>query len=169
MKEAGFEFKTITPESDEEFPDSMPAQLVPRYLAERKARSLEHRITNETIVASDTVVILDGTILNKPAGRAEAIEMLTRLSGRTHTVITAVCLLSTGKMDLFDDRTQVTFKKLSREEIEYYVDRCKPFDKAGSYGAQDWLGMVGIERINGSYFTVMGLPMHKLYQHLQRF
>ena len=95
--------------------------------------------------------------------------MLSALSGLTHTVITAVCLLSKDKEDLFDDRTEVTFKTLSQKEIHFYVDQYMPFDKAGAYGAQDWLGMVGIEKINGSYFTVMGLPMHKVYEHLMKF
>ncbi len=95
--------------------------------------------------------------------------MLTALSGKTHTVITAVCLLDKNKMECFDDHTLVTFKKLLKEEIAYYVERCKPYDKAGAYGAQDWIGMVGIEKIEGSYFTVMGLPMHKVYIHLQAF
>jgi septum formation protein len=114
-------------------------------------------------------VILGKNILNKPANRTEAIQMLTSLSGNTHTVITAVCLLSKTKSDCFEDRTEVTFKKLTIEEIEFYVDNYKPFDKAGAYGAQDWIGMVAIEKIAGSYFTVMGLPIHKVYQRLQIF
>jgi len=95
--------------------------------------------------------------------------MLTRLSGQTHTVITAVCLMDKEKMDCFDDHTKVTFKKLTQEEIEFYVDNYKPYDKAGAYGAQDWIGMVAIKKINGSYFTVMGMPMHLVYAHLNNF
>ena len=126
-------------------------------------------IDNEIIIASDTVVILKDKIMNKPADRADAICMLSALSGNTHTVITGVCLLSKSKKDVFDDRTEVTFNKLTPQEIEFYIDNYKPFDKAGAYGAQDWLGMIGIGKINGSYFTVMGLPMHKVYTHLMAF
>jgi septum formation protein len=169
MKEAGFQFTIQSPDIDESFSADMPAEEVPKYLAEKKARVLLPKIDKEIIVASDTVVILGKIILNKPKDRNEAIEMLQSLSGQTHLVITAVCLLSKEKMVCFDDRTDVTFKKLTLEEIEFYIDTCKPFDKAGAYGAQDWLGMVGIEKINGSYFTVMGLPMHRVYEELTNF
>jgi len=169
MKEAGFQFRIEKPDGDESFADTMPSEKIPMFLASKKANSLKEILKDEIIVASDTVVILNDRILNKPANREEAIQMLNDLSGQTHTVITAVCLLSKEKMDLFDDRTEVTFSKLTQSEIEFYIDNFKPFDKAGAYGAQDWLGMIGIEKINGSYFTVMGLPMHKMYQHLLRF
>ncbi|MFZ1805694.1 MAG: Maf family nucleotide pyrophosphatase [Cyclobacteriaceae bacterium] len=170
MKEAGFVFTIEKPEGDESFSASMPVDEVPAFLAEKKAKSIEHKLKgDEVILTSDTVVILDGKIMNKPQDRADAIDMLSQLSGKTHTVITAVCLLSKSKKDCFDDRTKVTFKELSDDEITYYVDHYKPFDKAGAYGAQDWIGMVAINKIEGSYFTVMGLPMHKVYNHLQQF
>jgi len=169
MKEAGYTFRVEKPESDERFPDFMPAEMVPRFLAEEKAKAFKDRIKDEIVITADTVVILGGQILNKPQNRDEAIRMLTTLAGKTHKVITAVCLLSSDKQDLFDDTTRVTFRKLTQQEMEFYVDTCQPYDKAGSYGAQDWLGMVGIERINGSYFTVMGMPMHKVYTHLRDF
>lgn len=169
MKEAGYNFRVESPSHDERFPEFMPAEMVPRYLAEEKAKAFLPALKDEVVITADTVVILRGQILNKPADREEAIRMLTLLAGHTHKVITAVCLLARDKQDLFDDVSRVTFRKLSREEIEYYVDTCKPFDKAGAYGAQDWLGMVGIEKINGSYFTVMGMPMHKIYTHLRDF
>jgi len=169
MKEAGFQFQIVKPEGDESFPTAMPVVNVPGYLAEKKALTFKSKISNEIVLTADTVVIFDETILNKPLDRTEAIQMLSKLSGHTHTVITAVCLLSREKQVVFDDCTDVTFKALTKEEILYYVDAYKPFDKAGAYGAQDWLGMVGIERINGSYFNVMGLPMHKVYTHLQNF
>jgi septum formation protein len=169
MKEAGFEFRVEKPEADESFPDFMPVEMVPRFLAEKKAEAFKAKLKDEIVMTADTVVIIKGKILNKPLDRAEAINMLTELSGRTHKVITAVCLLSIEKQELFHDTTKVTFKKLTPEEIEFYIDTCKPYDKAGSYGAQDWLGMVGIEKINGSYFNVMGLPMHKVHKHLMEF
>ena len=169
LKEAGFVFTIDSPDIDESFPASMPHDQVPVYLAEKKARALSTKINDEIVIAADTVVILGDQILNKPASRDEAIQMLTLLSGATHRVITGVCLLSKAKFALFDDRTEVSFARLTVGEIEFYIDNYKPYDKAGSYGAQDWLGMVGIEKIHGSYFNVMGLPMHKVYQQLLLF
>jgi septum formation protein len=169
LKEIGLHFTIDPPHIDESFPSDMPIEKVPSYLAEKKANALLDRINDEVVLASDTVVILGKRILNKPADRAEAIQMISDLSGNTHTVITAVCLLSKTKTDSFEDRTDVTFKKLTLEEIEFYVDHYKPYDKAGAYGAQDWIGMVAIEKIVGSYFTVMGLPIHKVYEHLNAF
>jgi septum formation protein len=169
MKEAGFTFRSQSPDIDESFPADLAITLVPKYLAEKKTKVFEGVIRDEIVITSDTVVILKDEILNKPLNRKEAIDMLSRLSGRTHTVITAVCLYSKEKMDCFDDRTDVTFKSLTQEEIEYYVDNYKPYDKAGAYGAQDWIGLVAIEKIHGSYFTVMGMPMHLVYQHLKNF
>jgi len=111
-------------------------------------------------------VILNNEIMNKPSDRREAISMLSQLSGNTHLVVTGVCIVSKEKEESFDDTTEVSFKKLSLPEIEFYVDNYKPFDKAGAYGAQDWIGMVAIEKIVGSYFNVMGLPIHRVHQHL---
>jgi septum formation protein len=204
MREAGFQFRVQVPDIDESFPPEMPVTEVPNYLAEKKARVFESHLKDEIVIASDTIVILNNEILNKPLHRQEAIEMLSRLSGQKHTVITAVCLLSKEKIDCFDDHTEVTFKKLTTEEISFYIDNYKPYDKAGAYGAQDCLptgvnpcsneeiqflkqigkseliektftvtqagiGLVAIEKINGSYFTVMGLPIHLVYSHLQNF
>lgn len=204
MKEIGFQFTIEAPDIDESFSPDMDVHLVPTFLAENKARVFAHKIHSEVVIASDTVVILNNKILNKPIDRPDAISMLTELSGKTHLVITAVCLYSKTKMEVFDDRTEVTFKKLTRKEIEFYIDTCKPLDKAGAYGAQDCLpaganpcsheevdflksinksdliekslrgsqaglGITIIEKINGSYFTVMGLPIHKVYSHLMNF
>lgn len=166
MKEAGFSFTVEKPDVEEDFPAEMPVDQVARYLAAKKAEYFRPAIQNEIIVTADTVVILNNKILNKPLDRNEAIEMLSSLSGNTHLVKTGVCILSKEKEESFDDTTEVTFKKLTREEIEFYVDNYKPYDKAGAYGAQDWIGMVAIERIVGSYFNVMGLPIHKVHHHL---
>ena len=122
---------------------------------------------NEVIVAADTVVIVDENIVNKPADRDEAIRMLTMLSGRTHLVMTGVCIISREREESFDESTLVTFQSLTAGEIEHYVDNYKPYDKAGAYGAQDWIGMIAIQKIEGSYFNVMGLPIHVVYQHLK--
>ncbi len=169
MKEAGFTFRALSPDIDESFPPDLAIHLVPKYLAKKKAKVFEDMLFDEIVISSDTVVILKEEILNKPLNRNEAIEMLTKLSGQTHTVITGVCLFSKEKMDCFDDQTEVTFKILTQEEIEFYVDQFKPYDKAGAYGAQDWIGLVAIKKIHGSYFTVMGMPMHLVYEHLKNF
>lgn len=166
MKEAGFSFTVEKPVADESFPGDMPANLVAKYLSEKKARSFKNQLQDQIVVTADTVVILENKILNKPADRAEAISMLTRLSGNTHTVMTGVCILSKEKEISFDDTTEVVFQPLTPDEIAYYVDNYKPYDKAGAYGAQDWIGMVAIKKISGSYFNVMGLPIHQVYQHL---
>jgi septum formation protein len=166
MREAGFEFTVEKPEADESFPPNLPVDQVARYLAVKKAEQFRTTIHHEIVVTADTVVILDGEILNKPADRDEAIAMLHKLSGRTHLVMTGVCILSAEKEESFDDTTEVTFKQLTQQEIEYYVDHYKPYDKAGAYGAQDFIGMIAIEKIVGSYFNVMGLPIHKVYEVL---
>lgn len=166
MKEAGFTFTLEKPEVEEDFPAELPVDQVARYLATKKAECFRPKIHDEIIVTADTVVILNNKILNKPLHRKEAIRMLTEMSGRTHLVMTGVCIVSKEKEESFEDTTEVTFKKLTAKEIEFYVDNYKPYDKAGAYGAQDWIGMVAIEKIVGSYFNVMGLPIHKVYEHL---
>lgn len=166
MKEAGFTFTVEKPDVDEAFPLELPPDQVAKYLAEKKAEFFRLAMKDEIVVTADTVVLLGNRILNKPLDRREAISMLTDLSGNTHQVITGVCILSKEKEESFDDTTEVTFQKLTKHEIEFYVDNHKPYDKAGAYGAQDWIGMVAIQKIVGSYFNVMGLPIHKVYQHL---
>lgn len=168
MREAGFDFTIEKPDVDESFPSQLPVDQVAKYLAEKKAKHFRLTMKDEIVLTADTVVILQNQILNKPGDRIEAVNMLTSLSGNTHTVMTGVCIISKEKEISFDDITQVTFASLKREEIEFYVDQYKPFDKAGAYGAQDWIGMVAIEKIVGSYFNVMGLPIHKVYQYLIR-
>ena len=167
MKEAGFTFTIEKPGVDEDFPAEMPVEQVAKYLASKKAEFFRPQIHNEIIVTADTVVILDKQIMNKPQDRNEAIAMLTALSGKSHLVMTGVCIVSKEKEESFDDTTEVTFQSLTQSEIEFYVDHYKPFDKAGAYGAQDWIGMIAIQKITGSYFNVMGLPIHKVYQHLK--
>lgn len=167
MKEAGFEFTVEKPDVDESFPADMPVDQVARYLASKKGEYFRLNIKNEIIVTADTVVIIFNRILNKPKDKKEACEMLSELSGRTHLVMTGVCILAKEREESFDDTTEVTFQSLTRDEIEFYVDHYKPYDKAGAYGAQDWIGMVAIKKISGSYFNVMGLPIHQVYEHLK--
>lgn len=199
LKEIGFDFTIASPDIDESFPPHMPVEEIPVFLARKKAGVIADKAANAVVIASDTIVLLGETVLNKPADRREAIDMLRALSGKTHRVITAVCLRSPAKTTCFDDRTDVTFRKLTDQQIEHYIDRYKPYDKAGAYGAQDCLppglnpcsaeeiaflkkinktdlirkslsseapDVVIIDKISGSYFTVMGLPIHKLHAHL---
>jgi septum formation protein len=164
---AGFVFSVQTKNIPEDFPETMPLAEVPVYLARKKAMAFKDEINDELIIAADTVVIIDGKILNKPADETEAAQMLSQLSGNMHEVITGVCLFTRNKTFTFSDRTEVYFKNLSPEEINFYVTYYCPFDKAGAYGAQEWMGMIAVEKIVGSYFNVMGLPVHLVYKYLQ--
>lgn len=166
MREAGFDFTIDKPDVDESFPSALPVQQVAKYLAMKKAEYYRLNMADQIVITADTVVLLNDRILNKPADKEEAVRMLTDLSGNTHLVMTGVCIVSREKELIFDDTTEVTFKKLSKEEIDFYVNTYKPYDKAGAYGAQDWIGMIAIEKINGSYFNVMGLPISKVYNAL---
>ncbi|MFN0175302.1 MAG: Maf family protein [Saprospiraceae bacterium] len=170
LREAGFDFTIETFDIDESFPPEMPPEEVAPWLAQRKAQAAAHLIqTDEIILAADSVVILDGKIYNKPADYEEAFSMIRKLSGRQHTVITGVCLLSKEKENVLSGITKVWFSALSDEEIDYYIRTCEPFDKAGSYGAQDWIGHCKISRIEGTFQNVMGLPIDLVYAALKDF
>lgn len=168
LKGLGLSFEIKTKEIDEDFPNTIDASNVAAFLAQKKAEAFELSI-DEILITSDTTVLLTDRILNKPQNIEEAIEMLQSLSGKTHEVCTGVCIKSTDKEVTFSDFTSVTFKQLSLDEIEYYIKHFQPFDKAGSYGIQEWIGFVGIEKIEGCYYNVMGLPLSKLYQELLEF
>jgi septum formation protein len=167
LTQSGFVFSVKTKDTPEDFPSAMPAEEVPVHLAQRKAAAVLNELTNEIVLAADTVVIIDGQILNKPRDNSEAFQMLSILSGRKHEVITGVCVSSKEKTISFSDLTEVFFKKLTINEIEFYIKKYQPFDKAGAYGAQEWMGMIAIEKIIGSYFNVMGLPVHQVYNCLK--
>ncbi len=156
---------------DEVFPDDMPAEDVPVYLSIQKALPYQEELaaSDVIVITADTIVCCDHHILGKPADKNEAIEMLQMLSGREHEVITGVALTSAQKQQTFTVSTKVFFKELSLDEIHFYIDHYKPFDKAGAYGIQEWIGMIGIERIEGSYFNVVGLPVQRLYTELSKF
>ncbi|GAB3814398.1 Maf-like protein [Pontibacter rugosus] len=153
-------------EVDEAFPAHLQRQQVAEYLASHKADAYIADLHDEVLITADTIVCLGDRVLNKPADHAEAKEMLLALSGTDHDVITGVCIASTERKTVFHDTTKVYFKQLSEAEIDYYISNYKPFDKAGAYGIQEWIGMIGIERIEGSYFNVVGLPVQKLYEKL---
>ncbi len=159
-----------TNHEEESYPDDLPVVEVPVYLAKHKASFFTERLSADTIlITCDTVVICDGKVLGKPLDYADAVNILKQLSGNKHTVITGVCLSTIGKSTCFGSFTDVYFRHLTDEEIEYYIERYKPYDKAGAYGIQEWIGYVAIERIEGSYFNVMGLPVQTLHNELLNF
>lgn len=168
MKAAGFHFEVRLKDIAEEYPASLPVEEIPVYLARLKAAAFRKELNpDDLLITADTIVCLNGKAIGKPAGREEAIRMLKELSGNKHTVVTGLCLTSCRKQEVYPVRTDVYFRPLEEKEIIYYVDDCKPFDKAGSYGIQEWIGYVGIERIEGSFYNVMGLPIQTLYQKLK--
>lgn len=170
LREAGFDFTVETFDVDESFPADMPPEEVAPWLAQKKARAAAHLITDrEIILSADSVVILDEKIFNKPEDEAEAAFMLRAMSGRQHLVVTGVCLLGREKEKTFAGHTKVWFAPLSEAEINYYIQTWKPFDKAGSYGAQDWIGHCKITRIEGTFQNVMGLPVDLVYAALGEF
>ena len=170
LKGLEIEFEIRTKDIDEDFPADLKREQVARYLARLKANAfVEELQENDILITSDTTVCLDDLILNKPESRDEATQMLKQLRNRTHVVVTAVALTSVQKQAVFHDETEVTFGNFSDEEIEHYIEKYQPFDKAGSYGAQDFLGFIGITKLNGSYFNVMGFPLHLVYQELMKF
>ncbi len=166
----GITFETRTKNVEETFSSDIEQHAVAGFLAEKKASAFSNELTEtDIIITSDTIVLCDGEILGKPKDKQDAFQMLTKLSGKSHQVITGVCLKSTKKTDIFSDVTTVWFKPLTSEEINYYIEKYKPFDKAGSYGIQEWIGYIGIEKIEGTYFNVMGLPVNLLYKKLHNF
>lgn len=169
LKEAGYEFKSVSLDVDESFSPSMDIYKVAEYLAEKKASAYEFNDDREVVITADTVVILEKQILGKPEGFADAKQMLKKLSGKAHEVVTGVCIRTKYHKEILSDLTRVYFRMMTDEEIEYYIEKHQPFDKAGSYGAQDWWGIVGIEKLEGSYFNVMGLPTHRVYETLKKF
>jgi septum formation protein len=164
----GITFEAVSADLDEHFDPSLKGQEIPEFLSELKAQHFQHLYDDQTIIiASDTIVWMDGRALNKPQDRDEAFSMLQSLSGNTHEVYTAITLVMGNKKITQSDCTKVKFQNLTSEEINYYIDHHAPFDKAGSYGAQDFIGLVGIEYMEGSFYTVMGLPTHLLYNALK--
>lgn len=170
LKSLGIDFIVKTKEVDEVYPDSLAKEEIPVYLAKLKARAFLNEISdNDLVITADTIVWLNGKVLGKPKDKTEAIWMLNELSGNQHQVITGVCLTSKIKEFSFHSTSDVYFKHLSAAEIDYYVSEYKPYDKAGAYGIQEWIGSIGISHIEGSFYNVMGLPIQKLYENIQKF
>lgn len=166
LKDLGLTFTVKPANVNEEYPSQLQGKDIALYIAQQKASVFTNLNTNEMVITCDTIVWIDNEALGKPENKEEAIQMLQQLSGKTHEVISAVCIKSNQKEQLFYDVTEVRFNNLNLLDIEYYVDTFKPFDKAGSYGIQEWIGLIGIEKINGSYTNVVGMPMEKLYNEL---
>ena len=170
LQELGLKFEVVTREYSETYPEGLGGEEIARYVAHEKAASFKNEISyNEIVIAADTIVWCNNRVLGKPVNRNDAARILKEISGNTHEVITGVSILSQSKQCTFSDSTKVTFDSLSDEEIYYYIERYRPYDKAGAYGIQEWIGIVACSHIDGSYFNVVGLPVQKLYKELQRF
>lgn len=169
LRSLGLQFRQMKADLDENYPASLKAAEIAEYLASAKADNLApERKENELLICSDTVVWNNNESLEKARNRSEALAMLQKLSGQEHEVITAVCFIGPEGKHILSDRCSVRFKSLEKEEMEYYVDHYKPYDKAGAYGIQEWIGLSAIEAIHGSYFTVMGLPTHLIVDYLKK-
>jgi septum formation protein len=170
FRELGLRFDVATNEEEGIYPDNLKGEKIAEFLAYEKIKKFRGKVAvNEIIITADTIVWCNNKVLNKPGDRNEAFDFLKTISDNTHDVITGVCLLSDSGERTFSETTKVTFNLLSDEEINYYIDNFCPFDKAGAYGIQEWIGMIGISHIEGSYFNVVGLPVCKLYKEIQEF
>lgn len=170
LRSLDIDFTVHTREVDESYPVNLTKEEVPVYLAKLKAQAFQDELKeNDLLITADTVVCLGNQILGKPENYDEAFSMLASLSGKTHQVITGVCLTGKTKQVSFFASTEVEFKELTTEEIDYYIRQYQPYDKAGAYGIQEWIGTIGIRHIEGSFYNVMGLPIQKLYEKIKIF
>ena len=164
-----FEVKVL-PDIEENYPEGLSVAQIAEYIAKEKADAYRKMMApNDLIITADTIVVADDEVMGKPVDADDAQRMLRKLSGKAHQVITGVCLMTTERQCVFSVITDVTFKQLTDEEIDYYIKTYRPFDKAGAYGIQEWIGYVGVTGLNGSYFNVMGLPVQRIYQELAAF
>ena len=170
LAELELEFSIRTTDKEEDYPKDLEINEIAKFLAKQKANIIARDIEKDyLLITADTIVVQNSEVINKPKNKQDAIEILRKLSGNSHKVITGICITSSEKQIVFSSITNVFFTNLSDEEICFYIEKCKPFDKAGSYGIQDWIGFIGIERIIGSYNNVVGLPTAVLYQKLKLF
>lgn len=168
LRGLGLDFEIrIIKDIDESYPEGLTASETAEYIAAKKADAYKLSMADdELIITADTIVVLNNEILGKPADDEEAMDMLRKLSGKTHQVITGVCMMTDDNTSVFSVTTDVTFKSLTEDEICYYVSNYKPLDKAGAYGIQEWIGYIGVTSLNGSYFNVMGLPVQRIYSEI---
>lgn len=165
FKELGLDFEIRLKEINEVYPTHLKGSEITDYLSKLKAQSFIDELNdNDILITADTIVWMDGKAIGKPQNKLESVKMLKKLSNRTHQVISSFCITSSSNQIVENDTTHVTFSDLNASEINYYIDKFKPFDKAGSYGIQEWIGYIGVEKIEGSYFNVMGFPIQKFYQ-----
>ena len=170
LTQLGVQYSLVKPSQEEEVvPSDICVEDVSEYLACQKSNACNDLKDNDLLITADTTVIVDNKILGKPKDYSDAFQMLRLLSGKTHLVVTGVCLRSVDKVVSFSVKTEVTFSKLDDEEIRFYIENYKPFDKAGAYGIQEWIGKVAVEGINGSFYNVVGLPVQRLYRELKKF
>jgi septum formation protein len=170
MRDLGLKFDVVIKEYNEIFPEGLNGEQIAKHIAFEKAASFKDELTyNEIVIAADTIVWCNKKVLGKPLNREDAAFILKEISGNTHEVITGVSIRSMTKELTFSESTKVTFDAISEEEIYYYIDKYKPYDKAGAYGIQEWIGIAACSYIEGSYFNVVGLPVQRLYKELQRF
>lgn len=169
-KELGLDFSIQLKEIEEIYPDDLTHHEITDFLAELKANAFENELAeNEILITSDTIVWHENKALGKPKNYDEAFEMISSMARKTHEVITSVCIKTSLKSEVFHSITKVTFVSLTKEEIDYYIENFKPYDKAGAYGIQEWIGLIGISKIEGSYPNVVGLPVDKLYTKLKEY
>ncbi|NUM32471.1 MAG: septum formation protein Maf [Bacteroidetes bacterium] len=166
LKSTELKFKTVNIDSDEDFPANLKYQKVAEYLAIKKSKSFNGNLKGKILLTADTIVWLEGKIINKPLDYNNAVKMLSELSGKKHYVFTGVCLRSEKNQISFTEKSIVYFKNLNEKQINHYIKKYKPFDKAGAYGIQDWIGLTGISKIEGDYFNIMGLPINRVYEYL---
>jgi septum formation protein len=170
LRELGLKFDVVIKEYEENYPESLSGEEIARFVAHEKAASFKDDISdNEIVIAADTIVWCNNKVLGKPLDHDDATRILKEISGNTHEVITGVYLRSQTKELTFSESAKVTFETMTEEEISYYIDEYKPYDKAGAYGIQEWIGIIACSHIDGSYFNVVGLPVQRLYKELQRF
>ena len=169
LKQMGLDFRVVLKDVDESYPEGLSPAETAVYIAEKKALAFTELDKDEIVITADTIVCINEKILGKPEGEKQAFEMLSLLSGRKHEVITGVCIRSRESQQSFSELTEVYFNSLSSAEICYYIENYKPFDKAGAYGIQEWIGLVAVDKIIGSYSNVVGLPTRRLYEGLRRF
>lgn len=169
LRDSGFTFFYAEIDAEESYPANLVKQEVACFLAQKKASHFLEPIENKVLVCADTIVCLGEEVINKPVDTADASQMLRKLSGKMHEVFTGVCIKNDKKDHVFFERSEVWFHDLSDEEIAFYIEKYQPFDKAGAYGVQDWMGYVGVKKINGCFYNVMGFPVARFYRELQQF
>ncbi len=165
----GIDFRIVLKEVDESYPEGLSPSEIAVHISEKKAKAFDELVNDEIVITADTIVVINGKILGKPQDEDDAFRILSTLSGSMHEVITAVSLVKNGQIRSFYEVSEVFFRDITPEQIRYYINNGNPMDKAGAYGIQEWIGLIAIERINGSYTNVVGLPTHRLYQELCSF